>query len=80
MLRLDRKSSAKASISTNDTTRIDPYPFISPIPIINDTETSSNVSSKTFMINGRKYQDTKKYMLPIDDKEQDKLVQEVFKA
>lgn len=48
-----------------------------PISIPKVTDTNSNEQPKPLIVNDRIYQNTKKYMLPIDDQEQDKLIQEV---
>ncbi|KAG2194419.1 hypothetical protein INT47_003130 [Mucor saturninus] len=84
----DRKPSKIASITSKDESKEltdlqnDPRVGSSlpplPISIAKDTDTNSSELPKPLIVNDRIYQNTKKYMLPIDDQEQDKLVQEHF--
>lgn len=89
---LNRKSSSKASLSIDnnennnrnsllDDPRAGDYLPPSPISKYKEIYTISNTPAETLMINDRMYQNTnKKYILPIDDEEQDRLVQEVIQT
>lgn len=85
---IKRKSSVEESINaynkehSNRNSELD-YPIVNLSLPPSPTYTFKEIEPKlteTIIINDRKYQNTnKKYMLPVDDQEQDKLVQEVKK-